>query len=270
MRNLIEFIYTNKHWFVFVLLEVLSFTLLFQYNKYQGSAYFTSANAIAGGVYDFTSNASSFFDLRDNNTRLEAVNDSLQAELLALKEATRGKLKPYSREYQTLGAEVINMSLYKSHNLMTINRGEDDGVRTEMGVVCSSGVVGIVYKTTAHYAVVMPLLNVDSRVSCRITDKDYFGTMTWDAGSPLYTIVSGIPRHAEIKKGDRVETNGFSDIFPAGIPLGWVVGIGESMDGLSYELTVRLSVDFASLRDIGIITNYRHTERRQLETHDTD
>ena len=51
MRNLLEFLAKYNHWFVFLILEVVSMVLLFQYNSYQGSAWFSSANAVTGKIH---------------------------------------------------------------------------------------------------------------------------------------------------------------------------------------------------------------------------
>ena len=266
MRSLIAFIVGNKHWFVFILLEALSLCLLFNMNNYQGGAFFTTANGFVGGIYDITSSITSYFGLQDRNHRLEAENEILREELLAMKSKQHSdRMRNREKLYKVVGAEAVNVSLHKANNLITINRGEADGVKNEMGVICSSGVVGIVSMTSAHYSIVVPLINVKSLVSCRLGNSNYFGTIGWEMGDTEYAQVTGVPRHAEVKVGDKVETNGFSDIFPAGIPIGEVVSVEDSSDGLAYLLTVRLATDFARLRDVSVIVNYHHAERRQLE-----
>lgn len=266
MRSLIEFIAVNKHWFVFVLLEAQSLCLLFQMNNYQGSAYLTTANGFVGAVYETTSGITSFFNLKSRNHRLEAENELLREELLAFKEKHHiDSRRSRDKLFRVIGADVINASLHKGNNLMTINKGFADGVRNEMGVICSSGVVGIVSLVSRHYAVVMPIINVKSMVSCRLSKSHFFGTMQWKMGDTEVAEVTGVPRHADVKVGEIVETNGFSDIFPAGIPIGEVVKVDDSSDGLSYMLTVKLYTDFSCLRDVSVITNYHHAERRRLE-----
>jgi rod shape-determining protein MreC len=89
--------------------------------------------------------------------------------------------------------------------------------------------------------------------------------MQWERGDADVSYVNGIPRHAKVKKGDWVETNGYSDIFPEGIPVGRVQKIGDSADGMAYRLTVKLGADFKTLRNVSVITNYTKPERRQLE-----
>jgi rod shape-determining protein MreC len=169
------------------------------------------------------------------------------------------------KKYDLVHAQVINGTLHKSNNLLTINKGEADGIRPEMGVVCSQGVVGIVYMTSEHYSIVMPILHVNSKISCRLRNSEYFGSLIWQRGYADIAYVTSIPRHAEVAPKDIVETNGFSDIFPPGLPIGMVHRINDSTDGISYMLRVKLFTNFTTLRNVSVITNYQSAERRQLE-----
>ena len=134
-----------------------------------------------------------------------------------------------------------------------------------MGVICSSGAVGIVYLTSAHYSIVMPLINVKSKISCSLKHHNAFGTMEWKFGDIRSAYMTGIPLHIPIDKDEIVETNGFSDIFPSGIPIGTVESTEQSTDGLAYTIKIRLAVDFASVRNVSVITNYNHAEKTRLE-----
>lgn len=274
MHNLIDFIVRYKYWFVFLLLEGLSLVMLFRYNGYQGSVYFTTANEVIGSVYSFTSSIESYLSLQEHNRQLEADNESLRKELHDLKlKIKAGKMMPGQLSirdsvytgYKFVGAQVVNATLHKSNNLMTLDKGTADGIRPEMGVVCSQGAVGVVYMCSRHYSIVVPLLNGTSKVSCRLKGTEYFGTLEWERGNTEVSYMSGVPRHAKVKKGEIVETNGFSDIFPEGIPIGRVVTVGNSTDGMSYRMAVKLFPDFKVLRNVSVITNYSQPERIQLE-----
>ena len=273
MRNLIDFVQRHIHWLVFLFLEVVSLVLLFKHNSYQGSVFISTANALSGKVNELTSGVSSYFNLKDENIHLEAENEALRKVLeLQAKEEERQALAADTMvrrhllpTYEVVSGQVVNATLHRPNNLLTINLGEADGVRPEMGVVCSSGVVGIVYLTSAHYSVVIPLLNTQSNISCRIDSTSYYGILQWQHGDPEISYLNGIPRHAKVKVGDKIETNGYSDIFPAGIPIGKVIKITDTSDGLSYSLVVKLFTDFKTLRNISVITNYTQPERRALE-----
>ena len=167
-------------------------------------------------------------------------------------------------QYQVIQAKVVSNSVNHPNNMMTINKGRVDGIETDMGVACGNGLVGVVYLTSDHYSVIIPVLNYQSHISVTIRGRGYFGYMTWDGGSPVEAYVEDVPRHAQFKVGDWVETSGYSSIFPSGITVGKIIEISDSEDGLSYRLKVHLSTDFANLRDVCVITEHGFVERMHL------
>ncbi|MBQ9186827.1 MAG: rod shape-determining protein MreC [Prevotella sp.] len=275
MKNLLEFLQRHYHWLIFVVFEVVSLVLLFQYNNYQSSVWFSSANAVTGKVYEWSSSVESFFSLKKVNESLTLRNFYLERQVTQLRrlygEATDGadatekqELEPLS-QYKLVPAKVITNEVDKLNNLMTIDKGEKDGVQTGMGVVCGKGIVGVVFQTSAHYAIVIPVLNgKSSRISCAIRGRGYFGVLRWYGGDAGYAFVEGVPRHARFKRGEWVETNGYSSIFPAGVLVGQIDEVYNSRDGLSYKLKVRLSTDFGKLRDVVVITDQSISERVHL------
>ena len=272
MRALIDLIIHNKHWFVFLLLEVISLVFLFSHNGYQKSVYFTTANDVVGSAYNVISGITSYLHLKEENNGLEAVNEQLRKEVHEMRQQMKAMQKDSVKrmpalplKYDVVSAQVVNMTIHKANNLITINKGEADGIRPEMGVICSRGVVGIVYMTSRHYSIVMPLLNVNSKISCRLRNSEYFGSLVWQRGYADIAYVTSVPRHAPVKKKEIVETNGYSDIFPPGLPIGVVQHVGDSPDGMSYFLRVKLFTNFPTLREVSVITNYSSSERRELE-----
>jgi len=272
MQNLVDFLLGYKHWLLFLLLEAICLFGLFSSDGYQRNVYFTTANGIAGSVYSAISSVTSYLHLKAVNHELEQENEKLLKQVVALRgqlrlagsdSASGGHILPTC--YHTVTAQVVNATLHRNNNFITINRGEADGIRPEMGVVCSRGVVGVVFLTSAHFSVVMPLLNVNSKISCRLRQSEYFGTLEWQHGRSDITYVTGIPRHAKVRKGEVVETNGYSDIFPPGLPIGYVMKKSDSSDGMSYLLKVGLFANFQTLREVSIITDYSQPERRSLE-----
>lgn len=161
-------------------------------------------------------------------------------------------------------AQIIDNSVRKRDNMLVINAGSEDGVAPEMGVVSGTGVVGIVSAVTPHHALVMSILNSHSSISCRLRGTEYFGYLKWKGGKPLRAYMDDVPRHAHIKKGAVVETNGFSAVFPAGIFLGKVAEIKNSSDGLAYELEILLSTDLANIRHVAVINNHDKAELDSL------
>lgn len=274
MRNLLAFLAKYNHWLVFMLLETVSAILLFQYNSYQGSVWFTSANAVAGKALGVKAEIESFFLMSKVNEELTLRNLYLEQQVQTLAEKLKETTKDSDwarngqfeilKAYRLIPAKVVSNSLNSPDNLVTINKGTSDGVEQDMGVACGSGVVGVVYMASAHYAVVIPALNLQSKISCRIHGREYFGYLRWEGGDTQTAFVDDVPRHAHFKLNEWVETNGFSSMFPPGISVGKIMHVYNSPDGLSYRLQVRLSTDFSRLRDVCVIDNRQLKERLEV------
>ena len=274
MRNLLEFLAKYNHWFVFILLEVISFVLLFQYNSYQGSVWFSSANDVAGKFYEWDAAVEQFFSLTQVNRELTQRNAWLEHEVAVMQDKIgelTGDTTWLERQqmemleaYKVIPAKVISNSLDKPDNFITIDKGSTDGVRKDMGVASGNGVVGIVYLVSSHYSVVIPVLNSQSHISCKIQKRGYFGYLHWTGGAVDEAYLEDIPRHAHFYLGDEVVTSGYSSLFPAGIRVGKVLHVYNSADGLSYRLKVKLSTDFANLRDVNVIDNSQMEERLEI------
>lgn len=271
MRNLLDFLSKFNHWFLFIVLEVISFVLLFRFNSYQGSVWFTSANTVSGKVYEWSSTVQSYFLLSKVNEQLTQRNVQLEREVNKLSEklvsVTHDSvyLSPSLRQllapYKIIPAKVVSNSVDKQDNFITINKGSLDGVKKDMGVVSGNGVVGIVYLVGPHYSVLIPVLNSHSNISCMIQGRGYFGFLHWKGGYVSMAYVDDVPRHAHFKIGDNVVTSGYSAVFPAGVMVGQIKYVFNSPDGVSYRLKIKLSTDFGSLRDVCVIDNSALQER---------
>lgn len=274
MRNLLEFLAKYNHWFVFLILEVVSMVLLFQYNSYQGSAWFSSANAVTGKLYEWDANVETFFSLTKVNQELTQRNAYLEQEVQKLSDSLVSATKDSSiyhrdqfallRNYRLIPAKVVANSIDKPGNLMTIDKGSADGIHKDMGVISGTGVVGIVYLVAEHYAIVIPVLNTKSNISCMIQNRGYFGYLRWKGGVSDLAYLEEVPRHAHFKLGDYVVTSGYSAVFPPGVRVGRILHVFNSADGLSYRVQLRLSTDFARLRDVCVIDDTAMIERLEI------
>ena len=274
MRNLLAFIAKYHHWFLFVILEVICAVLLFRYNSYQGSVFFSTANVAAGKVYEFDAQAKSFFSLTKVNEQLTQRNLYLEQQVKQLTErmidvtrdtgfTNRNQLQMLE-SYKLIPAKVVTNSLDKRDNLITLDKGSDDGVRVDMGVACGNGVVGVVYMVSKNYCVVIPVLNSHSNISVVVDKRGYFGYLHWLGHRTDRAYVNDIPLHAKVRPGDHVITSGYSSIFPPGVEVGKVLYVFKSLDGLSLQLQVKLSTDFSTLRDVCIIDDTKMKERIDL------
>lgn len=276
MHNLTEFLAKHNHWFVFLVLEVVSMVLLFRYNSYQGSVWFSSANAVTGKVYEWDSAVESFFSLSGVNSQLTQRNAFLEQQVRMLDDSiarlTRSQEAAVTRlssmvpfqGCRLIPAKVVANMVNRYDNLITIDKGSADGVKRDMGVVCGMGVVGIVYLVSEHYSIVIPALNSHSNISCTIQRRGYFGYLRWRGGSSQLAYLEDVPRHAHFKLGDNVVTSGYSSVFPPGVMVGKVLHVFNSADGLSYRVQVKLSTDFSRLRDVCLVDDSALQERIDL------
>lgn len=276
MHNLTEFLAKHNHWFVFLVLEVVSMVLLFRYNSYQGSVWFSSANAVTGKVYEWDSAVESYFSLSGVNSQLTQRNAFLEQQVRMLDDSiarlTRSQEAAVTRlssmvpfqGCRLIPAKVVANMVNRYDNLITIDKGSADGVKRDMGVVCGMGVVGIVYLVSEHYSIVIPALNSHSNISCTIQRRGYFGYLRWRGDSSQLAYLEDVPRHAHFKLGDNVVTSGYSSVFPPGVMVGKVLHVFNSADGLSYRVQVKLSTDFARLRDVCLVDDSALQERIDL------
>ena len=279
MRNLLNFLLKYNYWLLFILLEVICFVLLFRFNNYQQSVFFTSANVVAGKVYEVSGGISSYFHLKSVNEDLLDRNMALEQQITNLE----NRLKDYridsitmnsiryleQADYKIFKAHVIRNSLNQADNYITLDKGSSAGIRPGMGVIDGNGVVGIVYKTSPSYSLVISVLNSKSSISCKIIGSEYFGYLKWEYGDSRYAYLKDLPRHAEFNLGDTVVTSGYSTVFPAGVMVGTVGDMSDSNDGLSYLLKIKLATDFGKLGNVRVISRNGQGEQRELENMST-
>lgn len=275
MREIINYFIRNSKWLLFVFYITLSCLMLFQSNPYQHHLYMTSASAVASTVYSLSSNITSYFNLRENNEDLNRRNADLQAEVLAMREQlekyqdSEQELSPIIpdslRHYRFIVARVINNSVIRPHNYVTINRGSNSGIRPEMGVIDQNGVVGVVNVVGPNSARIISLLNPNFRLSCKIKNNETFGSLVWDGKDPKYAILEELPRHTVYKKGDTIVTSGYSAVFPPGIPVGLVESDNSSHNENFFSLKIKLLSDFSTLNNVQVVINNYADEIKSVE-----
>lgn len=240
---------------------MLSCVILFTYNNYHSSIYFSSANVVSGKIFSVSSEVSGYFNLKEINKSLEENNARLENEVL--------NLKYQLAEYQTLfndtsefidvprydfvAATVINNNVRHPRNYFSINRGKSDGIRQGQGVVDHNGVVGIVNVVGDKTARVISLLNESQRFSVKLKNSDYIGSLNWKGGDPSVAYMEEVPRHTKFNAGDTVVTSGFSQSFPSGIPVGIIMNRIKGSDDNFFILKIRLMPDFKNLGTVRII-----------------
>ena len=275
MRAILNFLIKHNHWLLFILLEGISFVLVVSFNSFHRATFFTSANSVVGNIYSTMSDIKGYFNLKDENRTLIKHNQELLGEIEALKcllleyedsasLADNEFIKSNSCDYHYTAARVVNNSKNKVNNFLTIDKGIAQGVNREMGVFNEKGVIGVTYTSSGNYTVVLPLLNSKSTISCKVKDNT-FCTLKWDGKNTRYSYLIDLPRYEIFEKGDTVYTNGFSSIFPSGIPVGRIDKLEDSADGQSFRARVDLFVDFSSIDNVYVVGNDKKNEQDKLE-----
>lgn len=277
MENLLLFFKRFGLFIQFLLLETVAIVLLVSYNGYQRSVFMSSASWVTGSLYSAVDAIGGYFYLHDINEQLSAENAALKTQIAGLKhQLETQQVSPvdslylqhtdsaYWQPFRYVSAHIIQHSINKSQNYITLNKGADAGIRPDMGVVSAQGVVGIVKSVSSHFAVVMPLLNVQSRISCRLDSTRNFGSLVWNTGHYRYATMQEVPGHVEVLPGESISTSGFSAIFPSGIPVGKVAGVTLNEENQFLEIKVELAVDFAKLDQVQVIQFVGYDELHNL------
>jgi rod shape-determining protein MreC len=252
-------------------MEFFSFFLLIQYNDYQKASFLNSSNQISGIVYKKFSSISQYLSLKDKNLQLmNIITDSRNTSLTSFKQDKVSLINVYDtiyqQQYQFLNASVINNSVNKANNFLTLNIGRKQGIDKGMAVVSPEGIVGVVKDVSANYASVISLLNQNLKISAMFKKSGYFGSINWNGANYQYITFSELPSHVSVSIGDTVITSGYSAMFPKGELVGIVSEVDKSDTGEFLEVKVQLAVDFKKLEHVMVIKNLLYQEQIQLET----
>lgn len=270
MRNLLRFIINNQFTLFFLLIESLSIILVVRSNKYQQAKYINFSQNINGLISEKKEYILQYFSLKAINRQLANENISLlnQLEQLKIKNNNQKiKIKDtlYRQQYSYIIAKVINNSVNKQYNFITLDKGILDGLKSDMAVISPNGVVGKIELLTNHYALVMSMLNKNFKISVKIKKNNYFGSFEWSGNNYRKGCLNEIPLHVGIAEGDSVITSGFSPIFPEGILIGFITDF-TIKGGSFYNINIRIANDFKNLNYVYVVTNHNKEEQQVLES----
>ena len=274
MKNLLDFFIKHSTWFVFTFYAIVSLLMLFQSNPYQQSVYLSSANAVSATVYNAVASVTSYLNLRDINEDLQERNALLEMEVtnlrnqiydLKLQLEDSAIVSNGEQQFDFILAHVISNSISQANNYITINRGSAEGIEPEMGVVDQNGVVGMVNVVGKHSARIISLLNPNMRLSCKLKNSEYFGSLVWDGKSPEYAILQELPKHVLYHKGDTIVTSGYSSVFPEGIIVGIVKDNENGLNENFISLKVKLTTNVSQLSTVRALRNTMREELDKLE-----
>lgn len=275
MNNIFQILYKHLHWVVFIALEIICFVLLFSYNNFQSSVYLSTANEVTARLLKGRDKVTRYFGLAEKNHVLSEQNAQLQQRIVELEmlnaqyhldslAKTETIQRIYRTGYHITPAQVIDKSVNKTDNYFTLDRGTSDGVAPDMGVMGVDGVVGVVFKCTEHYSLVMTLLNSNNSISCKVSGNNDIGYLQWQGGDPRYATLHDLPRYSNVTVGDTIVTSGNSSFFPEGIMVGTVEEKHHTTDGLYMNLKVLLSTQFVNLEHVFVVSKMDAEEITEL------
>ncbi len=269
MQRLFLFLYQYRAFILFVFLEALCAWLIIQNNQYQSAAFFNSSNRYAASVLKASNDISDYFSLKQVNNQLAEENAILRQKITNLEVPRNAGLNyldsGFLEQYDIVDAKVINNSINRTNNYITVDRGSLDGIKPGMGVVTRAGVVGKVKSVSNHFATIISVLHTDGYISSVIKGSGTFGSIKWEGRDSKSASLLFVPRHLKIDKGDTVVSSGFNSIYPYGIMIGTINEIGIKGNAAFYDIGIELSTDFNNLSYVYIIDNKLQQERDSLE-----
>ena len=269
MKEIIKLILKYHFTIIFILLEIVSFSLIIRHNEYQRAIFSESASTLFGNVSSTITSIKDYFRLKEMNESLANENILLKKRLeeyeLLRDTIIHGTVVQDSIPvYEYIGAKQVNATYNRTKNYITLNRGRKNGLQKEMAVCTPEGIVGLIQDLSDHFAVVIPLINVDSRISAKIKKNNYYGSLQWDGNDYAYSYLNDIPYHVEVNAGDTIVTSGLSKIFPEGIVVGYVESVDKETANF-LKIKVKLAVDFKRINHVYVILNNKKNEQTSLE-----
>jgi rod shape-determining protein MreC len=264
MRSLFAFLWKYQFTVVFLILEGIALSLLFNSYAYHRSMLFNAVGSVTGNIYQISANITGYFELGEENEQLLDENRKLRNELLGIFRQSDTSSTLYDSLFEFIPARVISNSTDNRNNFLLINKGSKDSIREEMGVISPRGVAGIVVGVSENYACVMSVLHKNSRISAKIKKSNQLVNVIWQGIDYRHGTVTDIPSHILLSPGDTIVTSGFSLVFPEGIDIGTVKGQEKPPDKALGNAEMAFSTDFNNLLYVYVIRNRHKKEQQQL------
>lgn len=270
MRNLITFIWKHHFFFMFLLMEVLCTYLIVQNNSFQKASFVNSSNEFSATILRTSADAEEYFYLKSENEKLAAENAELRSRSLvsfSLLENNQYFINDtaFRQKYTYTSSKVVNNSTNRRNNYLTLNKGSKQGIKNNMAVITSTGIVGQVKDVSENFCTVMSLLNSKTTISSKIKKDGSYGPLTWDGENYAYATLHDIPTHVQLTKGDTIVTSAYSLTFPENIMIGTVESFERKSGEYFYTVKVKLSTEFKKLSHVYIVTNMMKKEQEDLE-----
>ncbi|HTL80536.1 MAG TPA: rod shape-determining protein MreC [Bacteroidia bacterium] len=270
MRNLLVFLVKRYFFLLFLFLESISLYFLVQKNFFQHATAVSAANRLTGSLFKVKTDLLEYLDLKEQNKILAeklalTFDHDSTSWLMYTSRTTPVNDTMYRQRFEYLYALVIDNTVTERNNYIILDRGRLQGVKPDMGVVCASGIVGIVREVSDNYCMVMSVLHKDSHISASVKKDGTFGQLSWDGLNYRVATLTDLPTHSKIALGDTLITSGLGDAFPEGIVVGTVKHFEKKAGDKTYTVDVELSTDFRKLRHVFVVENLMRDELDSLK-----
>lgn len=259
MQRIINFIIRNQSFLLFLLLFSLSILFTIQSHSYHRSKFINSANFLSGGIYNSSNSIKKYFGLRKENEILVEENNRLKSILFNneanVSSNTLIDSTSFSSRYRLTPATILKNSYSLTTNMLLIDKGVNDGLKEDLGVITSKGIVGIIEDLSGNYSSIISILNSNSKINAQLKKTDHFGTLEWNTESPQFVQLVDMPKIAPVVVGDTIITGGRSTIFPKGIPIGKVTAFELDLAEDFYTIDVELFNDMTNIGHVFVIEN---------------
>lgn len=265
MQRIINFILRYRNAFLYSFLALISLVMTVRSHSYHQSKFFNSSKWLSGSIYGTGADISSYFGLREENQRLVQENERLRRMLFNTQFDTIPSLDSTYVEYGVLSAKLIKNSFSSPRNYLTIDKGRNDGVKQDMGVITTKGILGIIENVSNNFSTVQSVLNTKSNINAKIKGTNYFGSLIWNTEDYTTAQLVDIPRLVPLVVGDTIVTGGMSSIFPENIPIGIIKKYDLNASRSFYNIDVELFNDMANIKNVYLIENRNKKEIEELE-----
>jgi rod shape-determining protein MreC len=245
---------------MFLGFEVFAFVVLFRFNNYQQASFLNYTASTSSSIYNAINSTTGYFNLKSLNDSLQAENARLRSQLLQSFykngfTTTNINDTLFKQQYVYISAQVVNNSISKKNNFITIDKGSLHGVKRFDGVICPNGVVGIVWQVTPYYSLVQSVLNSKSNTGAKIKKTGDIGTVTWNGNNALFAQLSDVNTFVPVTIGDEVVSTSQSASYPEEIAIGKIVKIDRNPEKNSYDITILLHTPFSRLKNVYVVQN---------------
>ena len=273
MNKLLQLFLKFSGFFVFIVLELICFALIIQYNDAQNRIFFGTTNTFVGITLEKKQSIQKYFYLSETIKGLQKANAALDSKLSSILYNSASTVDTFKTEdlvYTFIPASITAKNILGTKNYFTIDKGTIDSVELHMGVISDKGVIGIITGVSKHNAKVMTIFHPQSSISAALKRNHYFGSLSWNDLDYQRVNLNGIPKYVDLIEGDTIITSGYSNLFPKGKMIGIIETFTDHKEKNDYAITIKLDEDLLNLQSVYVVNNLMKEEIEQMQNNSNE